>query len=189
MHSTIRLLRSEHAALVTVLRGLTSVLARSRQLNQPPDFRLLRAMLFYIAEFPERHHHPKESGLLFPRLRARTPQARPLLDRLDEDHARGDARIRELEHGLTGFEMLGESRRAVFESGLARYVDFHLVHMSLEEREIFPLATRVLHERDWEELDVEFASSGDPLAGGEPETVYAELFARIREGLAAASPA
>ena len=184
MHPTIRILRSEHAALVTVLRGLTSVLAKSRQRDQLPDFRLLRAMLFYIAEFPERHHHPKESGLLFPRLRARTPLARSLLDRLDEDHARGEARIRELEHGLIGFEMLGECRRDVFESGLARYVDFHLVHMSLEEREIFPLATRVLHERDWDELDVEFAASCDPLTGCEPETAYVELFARIREGLA-----
>jgi len=185
MDSTIQILRSEHAALVTLLRTATTELARSRQTGALPDFALLRAMLFYIAEFPERHHHPKESSLLFPRLRARTPLARSLLDRLDEDHARGDARIRELEHSLIAFEMLGDSRRAAFEFALERYVDFYLVHMSLEEREIFPLATRVLQPRDWEEIDVEFQSNRDPLTGAPPEAECVALFERILERFAA----
>jgi len=183
MHSTIRVLRSEHAALVALLRTGTSMMARSRELAELPDFALLRAMLFYIAEFPERHHHRKESELLFARLRARTPLVRPLLDRLDDDHARGPARIRELEHALIAFEMLGESRRAAFEAALERYVDFHLVHMSLEEREVFPLAENVLHAHDWEELDVEFSAAIDPLTGVEPEADFVRLFARIRPHL------
>ena len=37
------------------------------------DFALLRAMLFYVDEFPERLHHHKEDELLFPRVRARCP--------------------------------------------------------------------------------------------------------------------
>ena len=65
------------------------------------------------------------------------------------------------------------------------HVDFYLVHMSLEEREIFPLAESVLHARDWEELDVEFGTSGDPLTGAEPDADYAALFARIRPHLGA----
>ena len=185
MHSTIRILRSEHTSLVALLRTATSVVAASREQAAPPDFALLRAMLFYIAEFPERHHHRKESELLFARLRARTPLARPLLDHLDEDHARGSTRIRELEHALIAFEMLGEARRADFETALERYVDFHLVHMSLEEREIFPLAESVLLAADWEELDAEFAADIDPLTGGTPEADYVELFARIRPRLQA----
>jgi hemerythrin-like domain-containing protein len=183
MHSTIRILRSEHVALVALLRTATAMLAKSREQAGSPDFALLRAMLFYIAEFPERHHHRKESELLFPRLRARTPLARPLLDHLEDDHTRGQARIRELEHGLVAFEMLGEPRRAAFETALERYVDFYLVHMSLEEREIFPLAESVLHARDWEELDVEFSASSDPLTGVEPEADYVSLFARIKPHL------
>jgi hemerythrin-like domain-containing protein len=183
MHSTIRTLRSEHAALVMLLRSATALLAASRLQGRLPDFALLRAMLFYIAEFPERHHHPRESELLFARLRARTPLSRPLLDRLEDDHARGESRIRELEHALAAFEMLGECRRGVFQDALERYVDFYLVHMSLEEREIFPLAVSVLDARDWEELDAEFAASSDPLAGAEPETAYAALFDRIQRHL------
>ena len=184
MYSTISILRSEHAALVTLLRTATSLVAKSGEQGGSPDFPILRAMLFYIAEFPERHHHRKESELLFPKLRARTPLARSLLDHLDDDHVRGESRVRELEHALTAFEMLGESRRALFEKALGRYVDFYLVHMSLEEREIFPLAERVLHARDWEELDVEFMACRDPLTGADPQAAYVELFARIRQHLA-----
>jgi hemerythrin-like domain-containing protein len=179
MHSTIRILRSEHVALVGLLRTATSMAASSRELGQAPDFGRLRAMLFYIAEFPERHHHRKESELLFPRLRARTPLARALLDHLEDDHARGETRTRDLEHALVAFEMLGESRRAAFETALERYVDFYLVHMALEEREVFPLAERVLQARDWEELDVEFGAGIDPLTGAAPEAEYASLLERI----------
>ena len=185
MYSTISILRSEHTALVTLLRTATSLVAKAREQGGLPDFAILRAMLFYIAEFPEHHHHRKESELLFPKLRARTPLARSLLDHLDDDHARGEGRVRELEHALTAFEVLGQSRRAAFEKALGRYVDFYLVHMSLEEREIFPLAERVLHARDWEELDREFTASRDPLTGADPQAEYVELFARMRQHLPA----
>ena len=186
MHSTIRILRSEHTALVALLRTAMSMMEKAREQAGRPDFEFLRAMLLYIAEFPERHHHRKESELLFPRLRARSPLARPLLDRLDDDHARGQARVRDLEHALAAFEVLGESRRVAFEAALERYVDFYLVHRSLEEREVFPLAERVLQPRDWEELDAEFAQGIDPLTGADPQEEYVGLFARIRPRLQSA---
>ncbi|MEO5690255.1 MAG: hemerythrin domain-containing protein [Burkholderiaceae bacterium] len=189
MQSTITILRSEHVALVTILRAASALLAESRHQQRLPDFTLLRAMLFYVAEFPERHHHRKESALLFPRLRARAPVSRHLLDHLDEDHLRGEARIRELEHILTAFEMLGEPRRAEFAAALARYVDFYAVHMSLEEREVFPLAEQVLVARDWEELDLEMNADPDPLAGIAPQDEYAALFGRLRRHLALQDPA
>ena len=139
----------------------------------------LRAMLFYVDEFPEQRHHRKESELLFPMLRARTPLARDMLDKLDADHARGEHMIRELEHALLGFEMLGDSRRLAFEEAAQRYVDFYLAHMALEEREILPLAERVLTEQDWLDLDQAFEANRDPLPGHEPEADYRALFTRI----------
>jgi hemerythrin-like domain-containing protein len=183
MYSTIDILRAEHVALSTLLRAAMAIVVDSRERGELPDFDALRAMLFYVAEFPERHHHRKESMLLFPRLRARTPLARPLLDRLDEDHLRGEARIRELAHALTAFQVLGESRRAEFEAALRHYVDFHRTHMGLEEGNIFPLALQVLQARDWEELDAEFDADRDPLTGAQPQDEYAALFVRLRQHL------
>jgi hemerythrin-like domain-containing protein len=178
-HAATRIIREEHQALAAMLNSVLLMLAQQRRDQCPPDFASLRAMLFYLDEFPEQRHHRKETELLFPKLRARTPLARDLLDRLDEDHLRGEARIRELEHRLLAFEMMGESRRAAFEQAAAHYVDFYLAHMALEEREILPLAERVLTEDDWTDIDEAFRANRDPLTGCPPEAQYQQLFTRI----------
>ncbi len=143
-HATLTVIREEHAALAAMLRTLTMLLAEHRRRGTLPDFAVLRAMIFYIDEFPERLHHTKETALLFPRLRWRSDEANGLLDRLDREHAHGEAKSRELAQALLAFDVMGESRRAAFESAATRYVDFYLAHMSTEEREILPLAERVL---------------------------------------------
>jgi hemerythrin-like domain-containing protein len=178
-HTTTTIIRDEHSALSAMLRSVLLLLAQHRRQGTLPDFGALRAMLFYVDEFPEKRHHRKESELLFPKLRARTPLSRELLDRLDDDHARGERRIRELEHALLGFEMLGEPRRQAFEQEAERYVDFYLAHMAMEEREILPLAERVLTDDDWADLDEAFSANRDPLTGCEPEADYRALFTRI----------
>jgi hemerythrin-like domain-containing protein len=178
-HATTRIIRDEHSALSAMLRSILLLLAQHRRQGTLPDFGALRAMLFYVDEFPEKRHHRKESELLFPKLRARTPLSRELLDRLDDDHARGERKIRNVEHALLGFEMIGEPRRQAFEQAVERYVDFYLAHMAMEEREILPLAERVLTDDDWAELDEAFEANRDPLTGCEPETDYRALFTRI----------
>ena len=178
-HATTRIILEEHAALSAMLRSIVLLLAQHRQQATLPDFAHLRAMLFYVDEFPEQRHHRKESELLFPKLRARTPMSRDLLDHLDEDHARGERNIRELEHSLLAFEMMGEPRRHGFEQAAQRYVDFYLAHMALEEKEILPLAERVLTDDDWAQLDEAFCANRDPLTGYEPEAPYRALFTRI----------
>ena len=152
MHAATRIIREEHAALAAMLRSIILLLDQHRRERSQPDFRALRAMLFYVDEFPEQRHHRKETELLFPKLRARTPLSRKQLDRLDADHARGEHQIRELEHALLAFEMLGDSRRAAFEQAAQRYVDFYLTHMALEEREILPLAERHVTVAEWNSL-------------------------------------
>lgn len=179
-HATIRILREEHAALSAMLCSTLLLLQEHRRQGTQPDFAALRAMLFYLDEFPEKRHHRKESELLFPRLRARTPELRDQLYQLDEDHEHGERKIRELEHALLAFEMLGESRRAAFEDAFSRYADFYLAHMAMEEREILPLAERMLSEADWDELDAAFSAARDPLAGQvPPDDEYRALFTRI----------
>ena len=178
-HVTTRVIREEHAALSAMLRSILLLLAQHRQDGTFPDFKSLRAMLFYVDEFPEQRHHRKESQLFFPKLRARTPLSRDLLDRLDDDHARGEQRVRDLGHALLGFEMMGESRREAFERATERYVSFYLAHMALEEQEVLPLAERVLTPQDWAELDEAFGANRDPLTGHEPDDAYRALFTRI----------
>lgn len=184
-HLTTPIIRQEHAALAAMLRSVLLLLAKHRREGTLPDFGALRAMLFCVDEFPEQRHHRKESELLFPKLRGRTPLSRGLLDRLDDDHARGERKIRNVEHALLAFEMLGESRRQAFEQAIERYVDFYLEHMALEEREILPLAEQVLTDDDRNELDAAFRANRDPMTGQEPEAEYEDLFTRIVNALPA----
>lgn len=177
--ATVRIIRQEHAALSAMLVSIVRLLEQHRKKGGLPDFAMLRAMLFYVDEFPEKRHHRKETELLFPMLRARTPISRDLLDKLDSDHARGERRIRDVEHALLAFEMLGESRREAFERTMGEYVDFYLIHMALEEREILPLAERVLTEDDWLTLNEAFALNRDPMTGHVADLEYNALFTRI----------
>lgn len=140
-------------------------------------FDILRAMLYYIDEYPERLHHPKETELLFPRVLAKVPSLQAAIDRLDREHAKGEAAVRELQHLLMGWEFLGESRRDDFVAALGRYAAFYREHMRLEESEILPAAERSLSAQEWAELDQAFAQNQDPLTGRHPPPeLYAALF-------------
>ncbi|MGM9491932.1 hemerythrin domain-containing protein [Ideonella sp. YS5] len=183
--ATLRILHEEHAALAAMLRSILLLLAQATRDRTAPDFGALRSMLFYVDEFPEKRHHHKESTLLFPKLRQRTAEAGALLDRLDEDHAKGEEAIRSLEHALLAYEMMGEARRAAFDQAAHRYVDFYMAHMRLEEEQILPLAERVLTAEDWAELDAAFGANRDPLTGHPPEAEYQALFSRIANAVPA----
>lgn len=178
-HASLTIINDEHQALAAMLRSLSMLLAQSRREQKMPSFELLRAMLFYIDEFPERLHHTKETQLLFPRLRERCPDLVPVLDALDADHAQGERAIRELEHALLAFEMMGETRREAFEAAAERYVSFYLAHMGTEENLVLPAAEKHLLPEDWAELDAEFEANRDPLTGHEPDQAYRPLFTRI----------
>ena len=178
-HTALDVIHEEHQALAAMLRSMNMMLAQARRDQSLPDFGVLRAMLFYVDEFPERLHHTKESQLLFPRLRERAPELAPVLDRLDAEHGRGEAAIRELEHALLAFEVMGESRRSAFEEAVERYVRFYLEHMAVEEGEMLPAARRLFTAEDWAELDAAFAANQDPLTGHEASEAYRPLFRKI----------
>jgi hemerythrin-like domain-containing protein len=178
-HLALDVIRDEHQALAAMLRSMHLLVAQAQRSGQSPDFGVLRAMLFYVDEFPERLHHPKESTLLFPALRARCPELWGTLDRLEADHARGEAAVRELAHALLAYEVLGAPRRQAFVDALDRYIDGYLRHMAAEEQEVLPAAQRHLTEADWAALDAAFATNRDPLTGHAADPVFQPLFQKI----------
>ena len=178
-HHALKIMHDEHRALGAMLETLRQVGERLGPRATRDDFDLIRAILFYIDEFPERLHHVKETELLFPKLRERAPEAAKVLDRLDAQHGRGEHSIRELEHLLLAYEQMGEPRRQPFVEALSRYVAFYTGHMQLEESEMLPLAERTLTDDDWRELEAAFAEHRDPLTGHKPSDDYQALFDRI----------
>ncbi len=178
-HTAMTVMNDEHQAIAAMLRSLSMLVAQSRRVRSAPDFGLMRAMLFYLDEFPERLHHAKESQLLFPRIRLRCPELVSVLDRLDADHTRGEAAIRSVERALLAFEILGESRREAFDDAVQRYVGAYLHHMAIEESQVLPMARDRLQDDDWAELDAAFAANRDPLTGHAAPDEYRTLFSRI----------
>ncbi|MDB5861299.1 MAG: Hemerythrin cation binding region [Ramlibacter sp.] len=178
-HAAIQIILKEHAALSAVLRSLLMLLAQGPGDAPERFFDVMRAMLFYIDEFPERRHHPKESDLLFPKLLRYRPDLLTVVCRLENEHLAGEGRVRALQHLLLAWELLGEARRAAFASAAAEYVAFYRDHMRTEESQLLPAAEAALSAQDWRELDAAFAADPDPLAAGAPDSCYERLFARI----------
>jgi hemerythrin-like domain-containing protein len=177
--AALQIIRDEHAAVAAVLRSLLAMMEAGPGDEPERFFDILRAMLFYIDEFPERLHHPKESDLLFPKVAREALHLMPVIRRLENDHMKGESKVRELQHLLLAWELLGEPRRAPFEQAAHEYVRFYLDHMKTEEEQILPAAVKLLSDDEWARLDAAFAAGRDPLAGGERGAHYDRLFTRI----------
>lgn len=178
-HPSMQIIRDEHAAVAAVLRSIEPLVAQGPGDEPERFFDVLRAMLFYIDEFPEKMHHPRESDLLFPKLVRVAPELMSVIRRLEADHMHGESRVRELQHLLMAWEFVGDSRRQNFADACHEYIRFYLDHMRLEETELLPVAEKRLEPQDWRELDEAFEAGRDPLAGGQRDPVYDRLFTRI----------
>ena len=179
-HRSLDIIRDEHSSLAAMLQSMRMLVDRGPGHDPAQFFDVLRAMLFYIDEFPERLHHPKETELLFPRVAKAVPEVGVAVARLDRDHEYTEKAVRDIQHLLLAWELLGETRRQAFVDGFARYVNLYLAHMRLEEEEILPAAEAHLSAADWQALDEAFEQNCDPLTGKyKPDPVYEQLFSRI----------
>jgi hemerythrin-like domain-containing protein len=130
-----------------------------RDRNAEPSFEALGAMIYYIDAFPERFHHPKEDRYLFRTLRARYPDAAPLIDRLEEEHRVGAHKIRTLEQALARYQSGGQREfRAVCRRGRRlRGVSLE-AHARRGERADSPCEEQLTAE-DWAEIDKAFSAT------------------------------
>jgi len=178
MKDAIAILKSEHRSISAVLHGLKELARMAQDATVRPRFQVLRSMLRYIDEYPERLHHPKEDEHLFARVAARAPQARKLIDELKKEHEQGAGLIRELERALLFFEEGWPAGGREFQQAVDAFADFHWRHMRKEELELLPIAERVLSAADWRAIERAFATNLDPIAELQ-ERDYERLFSRI----------
>jgi len=182
---SLQMLRNEHTELASVLRAMKRMLDRGPEDEPERFFDLLRAMLFYIDEFPEKLHHPKESDILFPHLLRVAPQLFPAVEQLEKEHLRGDSLVRSLQHDLIAWEMMGEPRSATFTEAAYDYIAHYQAHMRMEETVIFPAAVAALTAGCWKRIDAAFGLGYAPFAGKPPlHSAYDRLYFKIMAGAA-----
>jgi len=178
MKEAISILKSEHRSISAILYALKELARMAHDATVRPRFQVLRSMLRYIDEYPEKLHHPKENEHLFARLVARAPETRLLVEELQAEHEEGARLIRELERALLFMEEGWPVGAREFQQAVEAYAEFHWKHMRKEEQQLLPLAERHLTAEDWKAIDAAFAANRDPIAGMQ-ERDFEKLFARI----------
>lgn len=172
------IIRDEHRALASVVKGLQFLIQEIQNRGQTPDFPLLQSIVSYIEQFPDKLHHPKEDQYLFPALRLRHPAAAAELDILEEEHERGTAVTGRVANTLRAYQA-NPSQFDAFASAVDDYANFHWAHMSREENVILPLAEKHLTPEDWVGINAAFKSNSDPLVGINTQREFRELFRRL----------
>src|SRR4029079_15379774 len=102
MKTAIQTIRDEHRSIAAVLHALKQLAKDAEDPALEPRCDAFRAMIYYIDQFPERLHHPKEDEYLFARLAVRAPQAKELIEELRAEHVAGAQLVRDLEQALVG---------------------------------------------------------------------------------------
>ena len=177
--AALAILRDEHRSLAAVAHGLELLAREARMQGRPPRFDLLRAIVYYIREFPEKQHHPKEDAHLFRKLRERTGEFNETLAELEQQHRDGHRLVDDLEQAVTRYEADPEGGFEPFEQAVARFVASQESHMRLETRVILPAAFEHLTPEDWDEIGRAFAENGDPRFSADTDEEFRQLFIRI----------
>lgn len=178
-NSALNTIYDEHRSLAAVVQGLRFIVAKYRQGRGQPDFRLLRAMVFYLEEFPQKLHHPKEDAYLFARLQLRTRMADSVIAELRAQHVAGIHHVSNLHAALDRYESSTEDGLEEFSLAVEQFSDDVLRHMAVEESCLLPLARRHLSAEDWVEIGVAFGENGDPRFIADAHDSFSELFSRI----------
>lgn len=178
MNNAILTIRDEHRSISSVLHALKQLAKEAEDPSVEPRFDVFRAMIYYIDQYPERLHHPKEEQYLFAKLEQRSPEAKALIEDLRGEHIMGAQLVRDLEQALVGLEVGWSGGARAFNAAVDAYAEFHWNHMRKEEKQLLPLAERYLTEQDWREIDAGFCGNEDPIADLR-EQDFEKLFTRI----------
>ena len=171
-------IRQEHHTLELVIEMLQRLLADISKQHREPDFALLAAALYYIDDFPERCHHPKEDEHLFRAVRRRTAAFSPLLDELQAEHVLSARMNGCLQRALVHYQGGAPDGLKRFKDAVDRYAGMLRDHMRKEEALLDRVAD-CLTEEDWREIDAAFDADDDPLFGTHRREEFRKVYLRI----------
>lgn len=136
------------------------------QLNEVQRSALATALAYFRQAAPL--HTADEEASLFPRLRTLAEngnetarQALAIMERLEQDHDAADKRhavIDELGTRWLEHDALGSNETAQLEGELAQLRAFYAAHIAVEDKELFPLAGKILDDAQVETIGREMAT-------------------------------
>jgi len=174
----ITTIMQEHRSLQTVLEVLQQMVHDLAVDHGDQDFRLLAAALWYIDDFPERYHHPKEDEFIFKALRNRTTVFNEILDGLQAEHIRSSQLILQLYRTLVRYQGGAPGAFDEFRALVDAYATLLYDHMHKEDR-LLADVHEVLADEDWTRIAAAFEANNDPLFGAGRSQEFGHLYARI----------
>ncbi len=175
----IKIMSEEHRALAAVLHAL-EYLAKPQQLAKT-DVHVFQAIVRYIDTYSEKLHHPAEDQFLFKPLKEKTREGAELIAQLEAEHAKGGERMHKLKTALDQVIAGTGGGDVAFGAAVDEYARFYWQHMTLEEKNIFPLAADTLSQEDWAALVDGFSKNKDPIAGSDAARDMDVLLRKILE--------
>ena len=175
----LRALQREHHNFQRLLDLFESQLALFHR-GEDPDYALMRDIMRYLTQYPDRFHHPNED-LVFERLQRVEPAAGPFILQLMKEHEQLFAKGSEL---LALLEEVANDvliARDTVESSAKAYVDGLRAHMDKEEGTLFPLAEQRLKRADWDAIATAIRRYEDPLFGAQVAPGYRAIFEQLSE--------
>lgn len=150
-----QLLMEEHEIILRGLRVLEALAAKAAR-GDPVPAQAVDALLAFLTEFADAHHHGKEEAILFPALEeAGLPRdAGPVGVMLDE-HAQGRGLISALREAAPRASGIPDAR-ARFAAAARAYAELLSAHIDKENHVLFPMADQVIPREDQQRVDEGF---------------------------------
>ncbi len=160
----LRCLFEEHRHLNALMRALERKTRQNGSLKVG-DYCLLRDIVWYLHDYPDRVHHPTEN-LLFEKMLQRDPSRKKTVTGLRRDHKAVAVETRGLLDLLDkAIDKPGKKVEQSVRRDCLDFVEHQREHMQFENQKLFPAAIETLSEVDWKQIETHFAAVEDPLFG------------------------
>lgn len=169
--------QAEHAnyhKLLDLLQSLTETFMHGDQ----PDYDLMSDIVYYMTQYPDRHHHPRED-VAFRRMLACDPALGRVVAELANEHRAISESGAMLAANLAAAADGAMMPRTMLEADVRNYVALLKNHMDAEEREIFPRLAAALDDEDWFLIDSAIHFATDPIFGDAVQERFRALHRRI----------
>ena len=169
----------EHRSLERMLHTVQVLLTRIQAGHAAPEFDLICAALYYLDDFQERCHHPKEDDYLFKALSAASTRFAVEIAKLQAAHASGAMAMAQLQRDFVHYQGGAPGGLDSFKVAVDRYAQGMTAHIESEEA-LLEMSHEVLDEAAWVGIAAAFDKNDDPLFRSTPRAEFGRLYRRIQ---------
>lgn len=157
----IQVLMSEHRVIESALTALTGYARQVANGGDAPRADLV-ALVAFLQEYADTHHHGKEEDILFQAMvdHGMPVDGGPLAVMLAE-HAEGRRLTQALSEISTTDGAWGEEERRQLWSAASSYAQLLGAHIQKEDRVLYPMAAQMLPEDAWRQIGNQFSAFQD----------------------------